>query len=162
MSISTTQSVFLTSELPPRFRHSWLAQQMGVKLGGGYRQPRRQDGGVDVIAWRGFKDGKSGFPIVLVQCTIQAELLAKSLDIDVRNWSSWLELVHDPVTVLAVPQVVPANSEDWNELALKNMIFDRLRILELLSPESESAISRDLEVWLKSRVGKVTDRLEEQ
>jgi hypothetical protein len=140
---------------------SWLAKQMGVKLGGCYRQPRRQDGGVDVIAWRSFKDGKSGFPIVLVQCTIQAELLAKSLDIDIRNWSSWLELVHDPVTVLASPQVVPANSEDWNELALKNMIFDRLRLLELLSIESESALSRDLEMWLTSMVNKLADRLEE-
>jgi hypothetical protein len=138
----------------------WLADLMGVKLGGGYRQPRRKDGGVDVIGWRPFRDGKSGFPIVLVQCTIQADLVSKSLDIDVRNWSSWLELVHDPSTILTAPQVIPGNTEIWNELALKNLVFDRLRLVELLDRNFSSSLQEEMSAWLLAVVQKVRVRIE--
>ena len=138
----------------------WLAGLMGVKLGGGYRQPRRKDGGVDVIGWRPFRDGKSGFPIVLVQCTIQADLVSKSLDIDVRNWSSWLELVHDPSTILTAPQVVPGNTEIWNELALKNLVFDRLRLVELLDRNISSSLQEEMSAWLLAVVQNVRVRIE--
>jgi hypothetical protein len=138
----------------------WLAGLMGVRLGGGYRQPRRKDGGVDVIGWRPFRDGKSAFPIVLVQCTIQADLVSKSLDVDVRNWSSWLELVHDPSTILTAPQVVPGNTEIWNELALKNLVFDRLRLVELLGRNPSSPLQDEMSTWLLAVVQKVRVRIE--
>lgn len=139
---------------------NWLAGLMGVRLGGGYRQPRRKDGGVDVIGWRPFRDGKSAFPIVLVQCTIQADLVSKSLDVDIRNWSSWLELVHDPGTILTAPQVVPGNTEIWNELALKNLVFDRLRLVELLGRYSSSVLQDEMSAWLLAIVHKVRARIE--
>jgi len=107
-----------------------------------------------------FRDGKTGFPIVLVQCTIQADLVSKSLDIDVRNWSSWLELVHDPSTILTAPQVVPGNTEIWNELALKNLVFDRLRLVELLDRNFSSSLQEEMSAWLLAVVQKVRVRIE--
>ena len=52
---------------PPEFDLAirWLADKIGVEVGRGYRQPRRKDGGVDVVAWRPFGDGRSGFPVLL-------------------------------------------------------------------------------------------------
>lgn len=110
----------------------WLSEKMGLRVGAGFRPPRRKDGGVDVVAWRPFKDGRSAFPVVLAQCTIQADVLTKSLDIDLRNWSNWLMLLRDPVTVLTVPFVLTASSEDWNEVSQRHMILDRFRLVELL------------------------------
>jgi len=110
----------------------WLSEKMGLRVGAGFRPPRRKDGGVDVVAWRPFIDGRSAFPVILAQCTIQADVLTKSLDIDLRSWSNWLMLLRDPATVLTVPFVLTASSEDWNEVSQRHVILDRFRLVELL------------------------------
>jgi len=120
---------------------SWLGDLMGVGLGRGFRPPRRKDGGVDIIAWRRFKDGKSAFPIFLVQCTIQSDLLKKANDIDIRNWAYWLDFARDPQPILAVPQEISGQDETWNELGLKSLVLDRPRILELLREASTAGHS---------------------
>jgi hypothetical protein len=122
---------------PPEFHAaiSWLADKMGIASGVGYRPPMRKDGGVDVVAWRPFADRRSGFPIVLAQCTLQADLVSKATDVDTRVWASWLVLDVDPVTALAVPQTIPPGVL-WDQLALRCMVFDRIRIAGLLPQET--------------------------
>src|SRR5690606_26206988 len=118
-----------------------LAQKIGVSVGSGYRQPRRKDGGVDVVAWRPFNDSRSGFPIVLVQCTLQENVLAKGSDIDVRLWGSWLALDSDPVTAIAIPRTLRSGTV-WDELALRHLVLDRIRLVELgMGPLPESALA---------------------
>lgn len=112
---------------------AWLGEKMGLHLGRGFRPPRRKDGGVDIISWRKFRDGKSAFPIFLVQCTIQSDLLRKAEDIDLRNWAYWLEFSRDPQPILAVPHEISGQDESWNELSLKCLVLDRPRVLELLA-----------------------------
>ena len=107
----------------------WLANLMGIKVGQAYRPPRRKDGGVDVIAWRPFKDKRTGFPIYLVQCTLQKDFVPKSRDIDLRLWAGWLQLDRDPLSVLAIPKAV-APGEQWNEVTANAIIFDRIRLAE--------------------------------
>ena len=102
---------------------------MGINVGRAYRPPRRKDGGVDVVAWRSFKDRRRGFPIYLVQCTLQKDFVAKSRDIDLRLWAGWLELDRDPITILAIPKAV-APGESWNEVTANAIIFDRLRMTD--------------------------------
>ena len=109
---------------------TWLAGQLGVVAGSGYRPPRRKDGGVDVVAWRPFPDGRPGFPIVLAQCTLQAELMSKAADVDVRLWSSWLALDFEPTTALVIPGTVQERVV-WDQLALRSMVLDRLRLTVL-------------------------------
>lgn len=117
---------------PPEFPQAvpWLARQLGLQAGSGYRPPRRKDGGVDVIGWRPFPDGRSGFPLVLVQCTLQADILAKSRDVDARLWASWLVMDEEPATALAVPQTIPTGVL-WDELALNGAVFERMRLASL-------------------------------
>jgi hypothetical protein len=119
---------------PPLFPEAirWLAGKMGISLGQSYRPPRRQDGGVDVVAWRSFDDGRRGFPVVLVQCTLQRDYVAKSRDIDLRTWSGWLAFDSDPLTALALPFTV-ANDETWNEMAANVIVLDRLRLTRLIA-----------------------------
>ena len=132
---------------PPEFPEAimWLAAKMGLQLGHGYRPPRRKDGGVDIVAWRPFADGRPGFPIVLTQCTVQRSVLDKAADIDLRSWATWLRMLRDPMTVLAVPFVLSASTEEWNEVSQRHIIFDRLRLVELLaSCETETDTYRSL------------------
>ena len=123
---------------PPEFPAAiqWLANQLGVPVGGGYRPPIRKDGGVDVVAWRPFADGRAGFPVVLAQCTLQAELITKAADVEPRVWASWLRMDVDPVTALVVPQTI-GDERLWGQLALRGMVLERIRLAGLLRPEPE-------------------------
>lgn len=110
----------------------WLARRIGLEPGRGYRPPRRRDGGVDVVAWRPFLDGRSGFPIALAQCTIQAETFTKTTDVDTRLWSSWLAMDTDPLSILVIPSTIRRAGPEWNQLSTVVTVVDRIRLIELL------------------------------
>jgi hypothetical protein len=116
---------------------------MEIRACTSFRPPLRKDGGVDVIAWRPFPDKRTSFPVWLVQCTVQREVVSKSRDIDVRNWSNWLAFDVDPSTVLAVPGLI-SRTEVWNEIALRTLVLDRIRIVGLL----EDCIAEQIEFGL--------------
>jgi hypothetical protein len=109
----------------------WLSNRMGIKSGEAYRPPRRKDGGVDVVAWRPFKDRRNGFPVYLVQVTCEKNFSHKIYDVDLRLWSGWLNLDSDPVSVLAVPTTI-SPGEEWNEISSRVVVLERIRICELL------------------------------
>jgi hypothetical protein len=110
----------------------WLSKRMGIKSGAAYRPPRRKDGGVDVVAWRPFRDRRNGFPVYLVQVTCERNFAHKIYDVDLRLWSGWLNLDSDPVSVLAVPTTI-SPGEEWNEVSSRVVVLERIRICELLS-----------------------------
>lgn len=119
---------------PENFDHAitWLADKIGIQPGRMYRSPRRKDGGVDVVLWRKFPDNRSGFPLALVQCTLQQNYVSKSRDIDLRLWSGWLELDREPTTILAIPNAVPGD-EQWQEATANAVVFERVRIAQNLA-----------------------------
>lgn len=110
----------------------WLSKRMGINSGEAYRPPRRKDGGVDVVAWRPFRDRRNGFPVYLVQVTCERNYSHKIYDVDLRLWSGWLNLDADPVSVLAVPTTI-SPGEEWNEISSRVVVLERTRICELLS-----------------------------
>lgn len=119
---------------------NWLAEKMGLCVGG-YLPPRRKDGGVDIVGWQNFGDRRTGFPILLGQCTVQEDFLSKTLDIDLKNWGQWLKTQRDPMTALLLPSIIPGRGEDWNEIAQKHIVLDRIRLSRLLSQSSSSTQS---------------------
>lgn len=100
---------------------------------------------MDVVGWRPFPDGRSGFPVLLVQCTLQREILSKAADVDVRYWSGWLILDAEPLTALAVPQTISPGVV-WDEIAVRCLILDRIRLAGLLPPVGDIAGSEALVV----------------
>ena len=142
---------------PPEFDQAvaWLAERTGTPVGAGYRQPRRKDGGVDVVAWRPFPDGRPGFPILLVQCTLQDNLVAKASDVDARLWGSWLSMDLDPVVALATPLTIRRGTV-WDELALKGMVFERLRLAGLVPLD---AFTSEDAVWCSTTVDALRDEM---
>lgn len=125
---------FPSEDRPAEFPKAieWLSDRMGIKAGQAYRPPRRKDGGVDVVAWRPFRDRRNGFPVYLVQVTCERNYSHKVFDIDLRLWSGWLNLDTDPVSVLAVPTTISVG-EEWNEISTKVVVLERIRICELLA-----------------------------
>ena len=144
---------------PEQFHQAigWLADQMGIESGAGYKPPRRKDGGVDVVAWRPFRDRRSGFPIYLVQCTMQRELFSKARDIDLRLWAGWLRFDVDPMTVLAVPGTI-SPGVDWDELAVRSLVLDRIR-LSGLTPENPMLNDSSAKEWVNSNYATLKDLL---
>ena len=128
----------------------WLAARMGIEPGNAFRPPRRKDGGVDVVAWKNFGDKRSGFPIYLVQCTLQRDFLPKSRDVDLRLWAGWLEMDRDPLVVLAVPKTI-SPGELWNEISANAIVLDRIRLSEYCnfdnSSEIEAYLAKILNKW---------------
>lgn len=142
---------------PPEFPRAieWLARTLGVPPGAGYRPPIRKDGGVDVVAWRPFADGRSGFPVVLAQCTLQAELVAKAADVEPRVWANWLCMDVDPVTALVVPQTI-GDERLWAQLAIRGMVIERLRLAGLVEPDVEVA---NLAQWVEGTLERIRPSL---
>lgn len=120
----------------------WLAKKMSVEVGRGYRPPRRKDGGVDIVVWRPFADGRPGFPIALAQCTIQAETFTKTSDVDLRLWASWLALDVDPMSLLVLPGTIRAAGTEWNQLSTVVTLIERIRLMELAGRGGEPPESR--------------------
>lgn len=85
-----------------------------------------------MVAWRSFLDRRTGFPIVLAQCTIQAETFTKTTDIDLRLWASWLAMDVDPLSLLVIPGTIRRQGPDWQQLSTVVMVIDRLRLIELV------------------------------
>ena len=113
---------------------SWLADLFNLGTGSSTPRPRRKDGGVDVIAWRPFRDGRAGYAIVLCQCTAQLNWVPKAKDIVLGQWRGWIDLGLDPLTALAVPFAVSTTFDRWDELKRTvNIILERIRLCELLS-----------------------------
>jgi hypothetical protein len=124
----------------------WLATRMGVTPGDAYRPPYAKDGGVDVVAWRPFPDRRSGFPVMLIQCTIERSYEHKAKDIDLPVWSGYLRLDVAPATALAIPEVVPSG-EAWNALAARTVIMDRTRLVTLGAATGHSRLPEPLSDW---------------
>jgi hypothetical protein len=130
----------------------WLADRVGLRVGIGYRPPRRKDGGVDVVAWRPFKDGRSGFPILLAQATIQKETFTKTSDIDSRLWASWLAMDVDPLRALCLPGTVRRQGPEWDQLSSVVLVLDRIRIMELIGRGNSSNLDP---TWIEQQIARL-------
>ncbi len=123
---------------PTAFREAlkWLAGLLGLTVGAARPRPVRQDGGVDVVAWRPFKDHRPGFTMILCQSTTaKDDWPPKAGDIVEGHWLGWIDFGLLPMTALAIPHAVPLSCDRWDELRRQvNMVLDRMRIAEILNP----------------------------
>lgn len=113
---------------------SWLADVLQLPDGDMDRPRDDKDGGVDTVVWKPAADGRSGFPIWLVQASVEHDVVDKaSRVIPVESWKRWIKFGAGVVTVFATAQSVPPGSSTWmklNDLAFQ--ICDRTRLLEWL------------------------------
>ena len=125
---------------------------MNLPKGGGSPRKTGGDGGLDVIVWRPFRDRRSGFIVLLAQCTVQRDWVIKAKDLTEDIWRGWIDIGKNPHLALAIPFVIPLKYEKWDELRrLVHTLLDRLRLAELLQnaqPEKQG----NMQAWIASEV----------
>jgi hypothetical protein len=142
----------------------WLSEQLGLGLRAAKTDlpETPKDAGVDVVAWKPFPDGKTGFASYLVQNTVQWNFRKKPKDVDALRWFSWINWSALPGVGFAVPFAIPEGDIWWDEVASgTSIVMDRGRLLHALADtdpvgwsewqaltvfvESELALARRLE-----------------
>lgn len=139
---------------PARFSAAlqWLAHHMGLDLGKGPARKVSKDGGLDVVAWLPWRDHRSGYAVVLAQCTIQTEWIPKATDIVADVWRGWIDVGKEPLTCLAIPFVVGPDFEQWDQVRRTvHIVFERLRIADML-PHPPRNIERLLWDWVAREI----------
>ncbi len=136
----------------------WLGEQMILPRGPAWRRPEKNDGGVDIIAWRPFRDERTGYLAILCQCTVAFEWDPKGRDIVEDVWLGWLDFGKRPATSLAIPFVVQDQYPKWDEIRRTvNMLLDRLRICELLD-ELNGELAENIISWSENELERMRDR----
>lgn len=134
----------------------WLAGQIGVTAGGVSGPPQKKDGGVDVVTWRPFTDGRTAIPLLLAQCTIRRDFEDKGRDISANQWMNWLVTGCPPLTALTIPFAVPLTMNRWNDdmRFATHLILDRLRLCELIEhrPPLDHTLANSLATWTEEQI----------
>lgn len=134
----------------------WLTAQMNLQVGVGASPPKSKDGGVDLVAWKPFADRRSGYLVVLAQCTMRVDWLPKSKDIIDMVWLAWLDTGRPVVIALAVPFIIPQQFDHWDTLRRTvGIVFDRLRLCQYLQG-ANSANHQAMVSWTKAEIAKLT------
>jgi hypothetical protein len=147
-----------TGDRPTQFGDAlhWLAIKTGLNVGTGKYASAAKDGGVDVVAWRPFKDRRTGFVVILAQATVRLDWFPKRTDIVETVWFSWLDTGKPAVTALAVPFFVRETPERWDVLRhTVNLILDRLRLCENLDQVTSSEFT-EMTAWSRAELAKLS------
>lgn len=116
----------------------WLGRRLKVARGPSRQNPRKQDGGVDVVGWIPFPDSRAGHLVLLAQATIERDWWSsqKHHDINPVAWLGWLDLGAIPSVAFAIPFAVPANFVHWDELRRHvSVILDRIRLCSVFGAD---------------------------
>ena len=114
-----------------------------------------QDGGVDVIAWRRFRDDVAAFPVVLAQCSIQTYWRGKTRDIATDLWNAWVLFPTPFQRVLVIPWPASHDPNWFDRNREAGLIIDRMRTCELLDrcgADPALLCTQELEVWLAEQI----------
>jgi hypothetical protein len=115
---------------------------------------RYKDRGVDVIAWKPFVEHSAGEHrsnqlVILVQCAAGADWRKKTGQLPYKSWIQYVHWACDPLQGFAVPRVIP--TELWHDVSRESggILFDRIRIVNLLSTGvSQEKLRVELDAWV--------------
>lgn len=119
-----------------------------VVPGGGdqFRAGNSGDGGLDVVGWRPWKDKNDGSLAVFVQATTTPDFKSKWGDVHPDRWRLMLKLRSHPVPVLSIPFHFRSATGEWfQDNEVLSILLDRLRLVQLLSGTSSTAVVEFLE-----------------
>lgn len=99
------------------------------------RTAQVKDGGVDIVAWLPFDDGRPNQLAVLGQCTVSNRWRDRINDLQPRDFCQlWLaeQPAMAPLAAFFVPHHVP--DDEWRQAAIgdRRLFFDRLRVTQFL------------------------------
>lgn len=115
---------------------------------------RFNDRGLDVVGWIPFRERRSGQSVILLQCAAGHGWKSK-LPVPIDAWCQYIHWGCNPIRGFAVPCVV--TRRDWHEKSKdKGMIFDRVRIMNLLSGGiDDSELREEINAWANARLAEL-------
>lgn len=115
---------------------AWVAESIGVDVKNVRIPDIYRDAGVDIISWKSFDDGRSAFPLTLVQNTVQFDFRQKPRDVLPSQWRGWLEISANPRIGFAVPFALPKDDPWWEHASTDvDTMMDRGRLMSQLQDE---------------------------
>lgn len=108
-----------------------------------------KDEGVDVIAWDPI-DCRSGQVILLVQCTIERDWTRSCDKINLDTWKHIVNFATTPEKAVAFPYVCNEQWKNWSTRG--GILFDRLRLVSMLSSMSTIYLRRKILEWSNAQV----------
>ena len=140
----------------------WLAGRLGLKEGPHLGdQGAAGDQGVDVIVWRPFTDGRTGFIVAFCQCTVSKHWhVRKPEDVKLDVWRDLIAFGRNPITCVATPYVVPAQWPRWENVRRRiDLPLDRFRMIELLeNAELPDCLATEIARWTAEEAARNTER----
>lgn len=124
----------------------WLATRLNARalpLSGATL--RRSDGGVDVITWRDFQDGRQTGPVAAIQVTYEGNLRGKSLEIAGNELDRWMA-ISPPIPVLAAPIDGMDDLDLFDDLSGRVLFLDRWRLIHCVLQAAEEA-AEEVRAW---------------
>ena len=88
-----------------------------------------KDGGLDVVCYKYFDDGKEAMPVIFVQCASGDNWTDKVHTPSPNLWQMLLRSAVRPATALAAPFVIDGKRQRLSSVEGQVIILDRLRLL---------------------------------
>lgn len=121
--------------------------------------PNAKDAGVDVIAWKPFRDTRAGQLVVLGQCAVGRNWAEKLSDFNDRTWDRLLGCAVAPVRAFFTP-FTGVDAARWDGVCLEGgIVFDRVRVAESIQAVFRGEFRRRLAKWCRECVATTRERL---
>lgn len=92
-----------------------------------------KDDGLDVVAWRSFRDGRPGHAVFLGQCAIGKGWRSKYGDLKYDLWMRRVSWNVTPARAFLAPIELDLDPEEWRKTLYEfGVVLDRLRLASLL------------------------------
>ncbi|MDE0658021.1 MAG: hypothetical protein OXI79_00065 [Gammaproteobacteria bacterium] len=135
-----------------------LTQLINVRGRGDLREwgrPEDKDGGLDLVCYRDFGDGREAMPVYFLQCASGKNWRDKINTPNAEMWHKCLDSAVKPSTGIVAPFVIAEGELRRAALMGQVVVFDRIRAVSA-AREFEVAIERDLYEqvigWMEPRV----------
>lgn len=115
---------------------------------------KRQDRGLDVIAWKSFGDKRPSQIIILFQCSTGNDWRNKLLELYIPAWKKYIDFGEYVIKGFCLPRVISSNEEDYCEMAVDSgIIIDRTRIIRCLEDmKIDKEFKKELLDWCKKKL----------
>jgi hypothetical protein len=108
-----------------------VAKRLGEAVGnvGRWTTERSNEAGLDLLCFRAFEDGRSGYPTLLFQCASGLDWKDKLRTPDLQIWTKIIEFPAQPQKAFATPFALEPKGFDRSCNVVNGLLLDRHRLL---------------------------------
>ena len=122
-----------------------------------WKDPEAKDGGLDLVCYKPFADGRGGKPVFLTQCASGANWIGKLHQPDIELWKKFVDFSGQPQRAFAMPFAL--SDDDFRRRCLnQGMFLDRYRLLSVgrNAPGWVSdTLKQQITIWLTPRLARL-------